>query len=86
MLLSHAHLDHIGGLAYLADNRACHQVSSGNGQALAVSSIAPVLDDMRAHFFNERIWPDFSAIPTVEDPVLRLRTLQPGEPSPVGLA
>ena len=68
----------------MADNRACHRISSGNGQTLAVSSIAPVVDDMRAHFFNERIWPDFSAIPTAEDPVLRLRRLEPDEPSPVG--
>jgi glyoxylase-like metal-dependent hydrolase (beta-lactamase superfamily II) len=84
VLLSHAHLDHIGGLAYLADNRGCHRLSPGNGQTLAVSSIAPVLDDLRAHFFNERIWPDFSIIPTARDPVLRLNTLRPGKPSPIG--
>ena len=84
VLLSHAHLDHIGGLAYLADNRGCHRMSSGNGQTLAVSTIAPVMEDMRAHFFNERIWPDFSTIPTAEDPVLRLHTLRPDEPNRIG--
>jgi 3',5'-cyclic-nucleotide phosphodiesterase len=86
VLLSHAHLDHIGGLAYLADNQCCYRASSGNGhgRTLTVSSIAPVLDDLHAHFFNERIWPDFSAIPTVADPVLRLSVLKPGQPHLIG--
>jgi 3',5'-cyclic-nucleotide phosphodiesterase len=84
VLLSHAHLDHIGGLAYLADNRCCHRASTGNGRPLAVSSIAPVLDDLRTHFFNHRIWPDFSAIPTERDPILHLRVLRAGDPTLVG--
>ena len=84
VLLSHAHLDHIGGLAYLADNRGCHRLSSGNGRPLAVSSIAPVLEDLHDYVFNERIWPDFSAIPTRQDPVLRFQALKPGKPSRVG--
>src|SRR5262245_40147616 len=46
-LLSHAHLDHTGGLAYLADNRCGHQVSSGNGQFFTVASVAPVVEDLR---------------------------------------
>jgi glyoxylase-like metal-dependent hydrolase (beta-lactamase superfamily II) len=49
VLLSHAHLDHTGGLAYLADNRCCHRASSGNGQALTVSSVEPVVADLRDH-------------------------------------
>jgi ribonuclease BN (tRNA processing enzyme) len=84
VLLSHAHLDHTGGLAYLADNRCCHRASSGNGHPLTVSSVAPVVEDLRDHFFNNRLWPDFSAIPTPRDPVLRLNALRPGVPQPVG--
>jgi ribonuclease BN (tRNA processing enzyme) len=84
VLLSHAHLDHIGGLAYLADNRACHRAASGNGRTLTVSSIGPAVDDLRAHLFNERIWPDFSAIPTAWNPVVRLEALRPGVPKPIG--
>jgi ribonuclease BN (tRNA processing enzyme) len=84
VLLSHAHLDHTSGLAYLADNRSCHRASSGNGQTLSVSSIAPVVADLRAFFFNDRIWPDFSTIPTAQNPVLRLQTLEPGVPRPIG--
>jgi cAMP phosphodiesterase len=84
VLLSHAHLDHTAGLAYLADNRCCHRASSGNGRTLSVSSIAPVVEDLRAFLFNDRIWPDFSTIPTVRDPVLSLQELKPGVSHPIG--
>src|SRR5215470_1261749 len=47
VLLSHAHLDHTAGLAYLADNRCCHRVSTGNGQVLSVASVGPVVEDLR---------------------------------------
>ena len=84
VLLSHAHLDHTGGLAYLADNHCCARASSGDDQGLTVCSIPPVMDDLRHHLFNDRLWPDFSVIPTARNPVVRLRTLQPGVPQPIG--
>jgi ribonuclease BN (tRNA processing enzyme) len=84
VLLSHAHLDHTGGLAYLADNHCCDRASSGNDQGLTVCSIAPVVKDLRDHFFNGRLWPDFSTIPTARNPIVRLQALQPGVPQPIG--
>jgi ribonuclease BN (tRNA processing enzyme) len=78
VLLSHAHLDHTGGLAYLADNRCCHRSSTGNGYPLTVSSVEPVVRDLREHLFNGRIWPDFSGLPSTRDPIVRFRTLSPG--------
>jgi 3',5'-cyclic-nucleotide phosphodiesterase len=84
VLLSHAHLDHTGGLAYLADNRCCDRASSGNDETLTVSSIAPVVEDLHEHLFNDRLWPDFSAIPTARNPVVRLQALQPEVPKPIG--
>ena len=84
VLLSHTHLDHTGGLAYLADNRCCDRASSGNDQALTVSSIAPVVEDLHDCVFNDRLWPDFSAIPTARNPVVRLQALRPGVSQPIG--
>jgi ribonuclease BN (tRNA processing enzyme) len=84
VLLSHAHLDHTGGLAYLADNHCCDRASSGSDRGLTVCSLASVVEDLRDHFFNGRLWPDFSAIPSAQNPVVRLRTLQPGVPQPIG--
>jgi ribonuclease BN (tRNA processing enzyme) len=43
-----------------------------------------VVEDLRDHFFNDRLWPDFSAIPTARNPIVRLRALQPGVPQPIG--
>ena len=80
VLLSHAHLDHTAGLAYLADNRGCHRVGSGNGSPVTVSSISPVVNDLRGHFFNDRLWPDFSVLPTPGDPILQWNALRPHAP------
>jgi ribonuclease BN (tRNA processing enzyme) len=84
VLLSHAHLDHTGGLAYLADNRCAQRADSGHGQTLTVSSVEPVVEDLHDYFFNDKIWPDFSAIPSARDPIVRLQALQPGVPQPIG--
>ncbi len=70
-LISHAHLDHIVGLAYLADTLAV----TGARKPVIATGIAPVVEALRAHGFNDSLWPDFSAIPSPEAPALRFRTL-----------
>jgi cAMP phosphodiesterase len=42
------------------------------------------ISTLRAHFFNNFLWPDFTAIPTKEHPVLSLETLIPGRDQRVG--
>lgn len=69
-LLSHAHLDHTVGLAFLADTLAI----TGARKPVIAASIAPVVDALRTHCFNDSLWPDFSAIPP-DAPVLRFKTL-----------
>lgn len=71
-LLSHAHLDHIVGLAFLTDTLAL----TGSGKPVVAASIPPVIEAVRAHGFNDSLWPDFSQIPSKESPVLRFRALQ----------
>ena len=72
VLISHAHLDHIKDLATLADNR-CQQ----GGPTLIVAGIAPTIDILRKHFFNDLLWPDFSRIPCGDGPTIRLQTIEP---------
>jgi cAMP phosphodiesterase len=79
VLVSHAHLDHTVGLAFLADNIQSAQAASGRTTPVTAASIGPVIDDLRAHCFNNRLWPDFTKLPSVEEPVLRLQTLREGE-------
>jgi cAMP phosphodiesterase len=81
VLLSHAHLDHVVGLAFLVDNI---QSAARRAAAVTTASLAPVVEDLRAHCFNNRLWPDFTTLPTPEAPVLRFETLAEGEPTKFG--
>src|SRR5262245_981567 len=79
VLLSHAHLDHTVGLAFLADNIQSAQSAAGRSMPITAASLGPVIDDLRTHCFNTRLWPDFTRLPSVEEPVLRLQTLRENE-------
>jgi cAMP phosphodiesterase len=70
-LLSHAHLDHLVGLAFLADTLA----SSSETPSVTVTGIAPVVDAVRDGIFNNVVWPNFARIPSEETAVVRYRTL-----------
>jgi 3',5'-cyclic-nucleotide phosphodiesterase len=70
VLVSHAHMDHIRDLATLADNRC--QLGA---PPLVVAGTASTLEALRQHFFNDRLWPDFSAIPSREQPTVVYREL-----------
>lgn len=70
-LLSHAHLDHLVGLAFLADALA----SSPETPSVTVMGIAPVVDAVREGIFNNVVWPNFARIPSEETAVIRYRTL-----------
>src|SRR6266705_4471202 len=70
-IVSHAHLDHITGLAYLTETLAFCEV----GAAVTIASIDPVITTLRAGVFNDTLWPDFSKIPHPDMPVVKYRTL-----------
>jgi ribonuclease BN (tRNA processing enzyme) len=72
VLLTHAHLDHLVGAAYLAETFATCDV----GRAMTVAGLAPVIDAVRAGIFNNSVWPDFSLIPS-ECPAVTYRALAP---------
>ncbi len=75
VLVSHAHLDHIRDLATIADNRAQYGCPP-----LEVVGTEPTLDVLRKHFFNDLLWPDFTAIPSKKEPTIRYRALKPEVP------
>jgi 3',5'-cyclic-nucleotide phosphodiesterase len=74
VLLSHSHLDHVVGLAFLGDNLAALDHPS----PVSVLSIPPVLKILREHFFNDLLWPDFTRLPSGDRPVFQLVPLQEG--------
>ena len=72
ILISHPHLDHIKDLAFLCDN--CFGMRPTPFQ---VWSHPTVLGLIKAHLFNDTIWPDFSALPTPQNPTISFHALEP---------
>jgi ribonuclease BN (tRNA processing enzyme) len=80
VFLTHAHLDHIAGLPMLAD-----RVFDENFDVpLTVYAREETLRAVQDHLFNGVIWPDFSRLPTAENPMLRFRVCSPGDTVTIG--
>lgn len=73
VLLTHAHFDHIKGLPFLLDNLA----TRGTRNTVTVMSGEEVIAALKTNILNDRIWPDFTTIPTPEAPVLRYAVIRP---------
>lgn len=80
VVLTHAHLDHVCGLAFMVDN-----LFGLIDAPIEVLARAETLDALRQHLFNWALWPDFTQIPSAEQPMLRMTACQPGQRLP-GLA
>jgi len=71
IFVSHTHLDHIKDIAFLADNRSLKRLGGADGnRQIVVHSLPENIEVMRNDFFNNRVWPDFSCIPSASDPIL----------------
>lgn len=79
VLISHIHLNHVSGLAYLADN-----IFGIRSRPIEVWSIPPVIDQLKVLLFNGILWPDFSNLPSLLCPTLTFRTLLEGRPHRIG--
>ena len=73
ILISHSHLDHISDLAFLADN--CFGMK---GRPFEIYANAPVKEAIKTHLLNDIIWPNFTELPTKENPTLRIHDIQIG--------
>ena len=79
IFLSHVHLDHIKGIPFLLDDL----VSRSTGKTITVLGGKDVLGDLKKNIFNDRIWPDYTRIPSPGHPSLRYKTL--GTTRPCGI-
>lgn len=79
VFLTHSHLDHVCGLAFLADN-----LFDQLDHPIEVYGSAATLQALRTHLFNWTLWPDFTALPSVEAPVIALHQLSLGRPCDLG--
>ena len=74
IFVTHSHLDHVTSIPFLVDT-VCWMRRS----PLIVYGIKEVLDILRAHLFNWKIWPDFTQIPDADKPFMVYREIRVGE-------
>src|SRR5947209_10854125 len=74
IFVTHSHLDHVTSIPFLVDT-VCWMRRS----PLIVYGIKEVLDILRAHLFNWKIWPDFTQIPDGDKPFMVYREIRVGE-------
>lgn len=76
ILLTHAHLDHIKGIPFLADNI----VLRNKAHSVNIMGIPSVLGTLKKHLLNNQVWPDFTSIPHADNAVLKLKSIRTGRP------
>jgi cAMP phosphodiesterase len=76
ILISHSHLDHIVSIALLADSV---QRLRAPDKPITVHALPATLDALRKHVFNGVIWPDFTRLPSAEQPILRFEPFGVGD-------
>ena len=74
VFLTHTHLDHIASLPLMVDT-----VGDRRSIPLTVYGTEAVLTILRNHIFNWAIWPDFSEIPTPQNPFLQFQVIELGK-------
>ena len=75
VFLTHSHLDHIAGLPMLVDSIFEEEFEV----PVNVYARQETLNALKAHLFNDVIWPDFSKIPDPDNPMLRYVVCNPGD-------
>jgi ribonuclease BN (tRNA processing enzyme) len=78
ILVSHSHLDHVLSIGLLADS-VMRLRKAQNRPAIQVRALPETLAALRQHIFNGVIWPDFTRLPSAENPVLELVPIAIGD-------
>lgn len=74
IFLSHSHLDHICTLPFFTKN-----VLGRTTVPVMIRALPETLDALRRHLFNDELWPDFSVIPTPDNPIITYSEIEPGQ-------
>lgn len=79
ILLTHSHVDHVGGLPIFLDT-----VYRLSATPPTVHATADTLDSLRRDIFNDRVMPDFFALSETMPPFVASREVVPNRPFAVG--
>jgi ribonuclease BN (tRNA processing enzyme) len=74
IFISHSHLDHICTLPFFTKNIFGH-----TEVPVQIHALPETLDALRRHLFNDELWPDFSVIPSPDNPIIRFSEIEPGQ-------
>ena len=74
VLLTHSHLDHVAALPLMID-----AIASRRTTPVKIHALAGTIAALKAHVFNNVIWPDFSRIPTVDAPFITFHEIAVGQ-------
>ena len=74
VLLTHSHLDHVAALPLMVD-----AVAAQRKKPLKIYALAGTIAALRAHIFNNVIWPDFSRIPSPQEPFIVFHEIRVGQ-------
>ncbi|MDD4965071.1 MAG: 3',5'-cyclic-nucleotide phosphodiesterase [Gallionella sp.] len=74
IFITHSHLDHIACIPLLLDS-----VGFMREHPVTLYARADILEILKTHIFNWKIWPDFSEIPSVQQPFMRYQEIEVGE-------
>ena len=83
VFLTHSHLDHVLAVGLLADTGLRLRMAAQR-PPVQVYALPETLQALRAHIFNGVIWPDFTLIPSPEQPALAFVALAQGQCLQVG--
>ncbi|QBK04015.1 3',5'-cyclic-nucleotide phosphodiesterase [Hylemonella gracilis] len=79
VFITHAHLDHITALPLMLD-----AMGARRREPVMVHALPKTIEALRAHIFNNLIWPDFSRIPSEAAPFMRFAPIETGEVVEIG--
>ena len=74
IFVTHSHLDHVDSIAFFLDS-----VGALRPKPVTVYATGPTIEILRKNLFNWDIWPDFTVIPTAEEPWLRYQQIEVGQ-------
>lgn len=80
IFITHAHLDHIKGIPFLADNL----IIKNKKHKVNIISIPPVIKTIKENLLNGYIWPDFTIIPDPKNGILKFVKLPDSKSIKIG--
>ena len=78
IFITHSHLDHVLSIGLLADSVTRRRAADARPPVI-VHALAATIAALKLHILNGVIWPDFTRLPTINEPVLALHAIEIGE-------